>query len=400
MKLYRNIIYQLGKKDTPQVLIERIGQAFMGATYEAQDIKFFLSDLVNGVSGIDRLVKHNPALERFLYTSETVLGHERRLSNLPTAWEGANPSGCTTSLKMQDTVEIISGIPRRYPLNQAIFIFDRLPMLSRNPDAVKAVPAPFIAKGMHAQTSLFVPGIPGESDYPSPCIRVQSDWWISGRSNFMDAIVELGDLSEGTPQLELMEGERQFLEEIGEIYHERIFAVPSNEEEAAAVFEKIMAGQRIVQSYYEDGNLKGACYPFKLEPLGIGDYIAEPLSVKKAIKRHFLKRGFSYNSKYSSGGTYTITRVTKHHYLVKLTFHRGEFDVNVLCEASIEGPLWKHEFSLPAAADHMKPYRVTRQIDVDHQIGNIAAAYDIAQKVIIEAIDDLYGAGPAWLTYL
>ncbi|WP_410769470.1 hypothetical protein [Fontibacillus sp. BL9] len=203
-----------------------------------------------------------------------------------------------------------------------------------------------------------------------------------------------------TSQLELKENERQFLESIGEIYHERVFCFPSNEEEAAAIFEKMIVGERIVQSCYEAGNLVGVDYPYQLEPLVKEDCAVESLSVKKAIHRHFLKRGFSYNAKYSNGGVYTITRVTNHHHLIKLTFVRGKFSAEVSCVGSIEGPLWRHDFDLPAAHSNLRPYRVTRQIDVDHQNENIAAAYDAIEKRIVAAIDDLYGAEPAWLTYL
>lgn len=400
MKLYRKIIYRLGKKDTPQVVTERIRQAFMAAQFDPVDIKFFASDSTFGVSGIERLLKKNPRLAPFRHTVETSLGQEQRMTNLPARWESANPSGNTASLSMEDMMEIVSGIPRRTPLHRTTFIFDRLPMLSRSPEAAKAVPNPFIAKGDAGFTRLFTPSTLGWSDYPSPCIRLQSDWWMSGRNNFLDAIVELGDPTEGTSQLELLESERGFLEAIGEIYHEHVFAVPSNEEEAASVFEKIITGDRILQSCYEEGNLIGADFPYPLEPLKVTDYATEPLSVKKAIKHHFTKRGFSYNTKYSNGDIYTITRITEHYHLVKLTFERGKFDADISCVGSIEGPLWKHEFKLPAAAEHMRPYRMTRQMDIDHQIGNIAAAYDIAEKRIHEAIDDMYGSGPAWLAYI
>ncbi|AZN41546.1 hypothetical protein [Paenibacillus albus] len=229
---------------------------------------------------------------------------------------------------------------------------------------------------------------------------MQSDWWISGRNNFVDAIVELGDLADGIPQLELNDGERKFLSSIGEIYHERVFAVPSNKEEAAAVYENIIAGEFIVQSCYDDGNLICVDFPYQLKPLTISDDIPGLLSVKKEITTHFKKRGFSYNTKYSNGGVYTMTRMTKNHHLVRLTFTRGKFDADVSCLGSIEGALWKHEFDLPAAHANMRPYQITRQIDVDHQIGNIAAAYDAIKERIIEAIDELYGPEPTWLTYL
>jgi hypothetical protein len=401
VKLYKQILYRVvKKKDTPQVMIERISQAFLAAGYEPTDIKFFVNEPMNGVSGIDRLLKRNPALVPFRHLAETSLGNEQRLTNLSARWMCANPDGCTDSLNMEDTLEIVRGIPRRYPLNQATFVFDRLPMLSRNPEAAKSAPVPFVAKGDVRFTRLFAPSIPGRSNYPSPCIRLQSDWWISGRSNFLDAIVELGELAERVPQLELNEDERRFLEAIGEIYHERVFAVPSNEEESEAIFRNMLAGEQIVQSCYEFGNLVSIVFPYKLEPLVIGDYPTEPLSVKKAITQFFNKRGFSYNTKFSGNGIYTITRVSKNNHLVKLIFDRGRFSADVSCVGSIEGPLWKHEFELPAAPDYMKPYRVTRQIDIDHQIGNIAAAYDAVEKRIIEAIDVLYGVGPTWLNYL
>lgn len=133
---------------------------------------------------------------------------------------------------MEDAIEIVGGIPRRYPLNRLTFIFDNLPILRRNPKASIEDPIPFVAKGDVRYQRLFSPSVTGWSDYPSPCIRLQSDWWISGRNNFLDAIVELGDLADGLPPLELNELERQFLSSIGDIYHERVFAVPSNKEEA------------------------------------------------------------------------------------------------------------------------------------------------------------------------
>lgn len=382
------------------VVTERIGQAFHAATVDPHAIKFFVNDWMHGVSGIDRLLKLKPTLFPYCHIADSSLGHEKRLSNLPARWYGANPDGCIASLQMEDVFEIVSGIPRRYPLNSATFVFDCLSILSRNLDSTKEAPIPFVAKGDVRYTRLFAPSILGWSDYPSPCIRLQSDWRISGRANYLDAIVELGDTADGTPQLELKESERRFLEAIGEIYHERVFAVPSNEQEAAAIYEKMITGERIVQSCYEAGDLVGVDFPNQLEPLVIEDYVTEPLSVKKAINHHFTKRGFSYNTKYSNGGLYTITRETNQHHLIKLTFVRGKFSADVSCMGSIEGPLWKHEFGLPAAHTNRRLYRVTRQIDVDRQIGNIAAAYDSVEKRIVEAIDGLYGVAPVWLPYL
>ncbi|TCM90652.1 hypothetical protein EV294_1103 [Paenibacillus sp. BK033] len=401
MKLYKRVIYRLAKRDTPLGVTERIRQAFITSDIVPHDIKFFVSDSQRGVSGIDRLLKQNPKLSSYRYSVGTSEGFEQRLTNLPARWDGANSDGVTNSLGMEDAIEIVGGIPRRYPLNRLTFIFDNLPILRRNPKASIEDPIPFVAKGDVRYQRLFSPSVTGWSDYPSPCIRLQSDWWISGRNNFLDAIVELGDLADGLPPLELNELERQFLSSIGDIYHERVFAVPSNKEEAAAVYENIIAGERIVQSCYDDdANLIGVDYPYPLEPLKIGDHASEPLSVKKAITTHFKKRGFIYNTKYSNGGVYTITKITKNHHLVRLTFELGKFSADVSCVGGIEGPLWKHDFKLPAAHTNMEPYRVTRQIDMDHQIGNIAAAYNIIEKPIIETIDDLYGIGPSWLTFL
>jgi len=62
------------------------------------DIKFF----VNGVSGINRLLKQFPSLTPYLHTVETSQGCEQRLTNLP----------------------------------NLTFIFDRLPIFSRIPNRV------------------------------------------------------------------------------------------------------------------------------------------------------------------------------------------------------------------------------------------------------------------------
>lgn len=401
MRLYKLIQYRLSKKDTPLEVIERIRHAFNALGIDAHDIKIYASDMQCGsVSGIDRLLKHNPLLSSYRHTVGTSVGLEQRLTNLPARWDGANPEGFTSSLRMEDAIEISSGIPRRYPLNNLTFIFDKLPILRRTSNAFKEEPIPFVTKGEVRYTRLFAPSITGWSDYPSPCIRLQTDWWISGRNNFLDAIIELGDIADGIPQLELTAGEHHFLSSIGDIYHERVFAVPSSVEEAEAIYDNIITGEQIVQSCYDHGNLVGIDYPYSLKPLKIDDHATEPLSVKKAITTHFKKRGFSYNTKYSNGGVYMISKITKNYNLVKLTFSRGKFSADVTCEGSIEGPLWKHKFDLPATHCSMRPYQINQQIDVDHQIGNIAAAYETTEKSIVEAIDDLYGVGPSWLTYL
>lgn len=51
------------------------------------------------------------------------------------------------------------------------------------------------------------------------------------------------------------------------------------------VYENIIAGERIVQSCYDDANLIGVDYPYPLEPLKIGDHASEPLSVKRQSPR-------------------------------------------------------------------------------------------------------------------
>ncbi|MFC4102604.1 hypothetical protein [Paenibacillus xanthanilyticus] len=76
------------------------------------------------------------------------------------------------------------------------------------------------------------------------------------------AIGQFGDLADGIPQLELNEGERHLLGSIGEIYHERVFAAPSNEVEAAAIYEKMINGERIVRVFYENDNLANIDFPY------------------------------------------------------------------------------------------------------------------------------------------
>ncbi|GLX70514.1 hypothetical protein [Paenibacillus glycanilyticus] len=399
MKLYKKINYRLAKNDTPLVIAERVKQAFVNLDTELLTIKFFANDSVYGVSGINRVLKHFPKLTPYLHTVDTLQGSEQRLSNLPVGWDGSNPDGFTDSITIDDAIEVVRGVPRRYSLNDLTIIFDRLPLLTRIPESLRIDPVPYTVKGRLHFPNLFSPKVTGYSDYPSPCIRLQSDWWISGRNNFMDAIVELGDLADGIPQLELNVAERQLLESIGEIYHERVFAAPSNKEEAAENYEKMITCEKIIRSFYEEGCLVGVDYPYQLNHIVIDEVATEPLSVKKAITGEFKKRGFTYNTKYSNGGMYTISKITKNNYLVKITFARGSFDANVLSVGSIEGPLWKHEFELPATPDR-RPYQLIRQMDVNHQLANIAAAYDTAEKHFIDVIDGLYGLGPSWLTYL
>lgn len=401
MRLYKLIQYRLAKKDTPLKVIERIRYAFSTCGIEAHDIKFYATDMQRGsISGIDRLLKDNPLLSSYHYKIKTSIGLEQRLSNLPAQWTGANPDGFINSITMDDAVEMLSGIPRRYPINDLTFIFDKLPILRRSSEAFKDDPIPFVTKGEVHYTRLFAPSTTSYSDYPSPCIRLQSDWGISGRINFLDAIIEIGEVCDDAPKLELTASENSILSSIGDIYHERVFAVPSNAEEAKAVYDNIIIGEQIVQSCYDQGNLIHVKYPYSLRAINIGDNVTEPLSIKKAITSHFKKRGFSYNSKYSNGGLYTITKLTKNYNMVKITFIRGKFSADVSCEGSIEGPLWMHKFDLPETPYRTIPYQITQQKDVDHLIENIAAAYDTIEKTIGEAIDDLYGVGPSWLTYL
>lgn len=404
MRLYKSIQFRLSKKDTPLVLTERLRHAFKASGEDYQHIKIYASDMPNGsVSGIDRMVKQNSLLLPYRHAVETTLGLEQRLTNLPARWNGANPDGFTDSLSMDDVIEIASGIPRRYPLNGLTFIFDKLPILSRASNDFEEEPVPFVAKGDVRYTRLFSPSITGWSDYPSPCIRLQSDWWISGRNNFLDAIIELGEAGEAIPQFELSPGEHHFLSSIGDIYHERVFAAPSSAEEAETIYANIITGEQIILSADElVNNFAGGPYPVSLNPLTNDDTAREPLSVKKSILSHFKKRGFEYQTKYSNGGVYTISKKTENHNLVKLTFSHGKFDTDISCEGSIEGPLWMHKFNVPSTSIHnrMRLNRITRQSDLDRHMGTIAAAYDAVENPIVGTIDDLYGAAPSWLTYL
>ncbi|AZN41547.1 hypothetical protein [Paenibacillus albus] len=161
MKLYKLIIYRLAKKDTPLAIIERIRHAFNTSDIDHHDTKFFISDSQHSVSGIDRLLIKIPDLDHFRYSVGTSDDFEQRLSNLSVRWEGANPKRFTNSLGMGDLIEIVGGIPRRYPLNKLTVIFDNIPILRRNPIDSKDEPIPFIAKGDVGYTRLFSPSVTG-----------------------------------------------------------------------------------------------------------------------------------------------------------------------------------------------------------------------------------------------
>ncbi|WP_219837195.1 hypothetical protein [Paenibacillus sp. R14(2021)] len=182
MKLFKHVIFQLAKKVTPLGMIESIRQAFINADINPHDIKFFMSDSSHGISGIDQLLKQLPTLSVYRHRVKTQTGNEQRLTNLPSLWDGANPTLVTTLLRMDEVIEILAGIPRRYPINHLTLVFDSLSILRRNSKASNESPVPFVAKDNSSYSKLFTPRLTGWSDYPSPCIRLQSDWWISGRS--------------------------------------------------------------------------------------------------------------------------------------------------------------------------------------------------------------------------
>ncbi|MDF9848110.1 hypothetical protein M2108_002351 [Paenibacillus sp. PastM-3] len=407
MKLYKLIMFRLSKKDTPSAMTSAIFEALRQIGDLSADIKFFLSDMSSfNTSGISRLTKKMPRLSKYVFAEEA--GYDPFLpasfmSNLSADWDSGHPDNCTDPLLPEEMSGIINGIPRRYPLNDATFIIDSLDILRRDPQQGAIAPVPYTAKGYPAGNGLFIASSPiSMNPYPSPCIVLQTNWWINGRHNFLSAVAELGDAADGAEVTSLRPETRHFLNQLGEIDHEMLFAVPSDPLESAAIREKAAKTDSYLKSFFNEiGNVDGVRYPNTMESLSINIIRVGPISVKKAVIHNFAPLGFTYVQQHSGYGKNTMVKRTDNHNQIKLTFMTDKFGLSLSCTCSMEGPLWKHSFDLPYCTSGQLPVLIlNKQNDVDLVTGNMAAAYQFLEPELISFTDRLYGAAPDWYNYL
>ncbi|WP_310829169.1 hypothetical protein [Paenibacillus pedocola] len=405
MKLYKLIMFRLSKKDTPPVLAAKVLETLREHGEQTADIKFYLSDSSSmSASGIERVLKHAPMLNKYKFpvpSEPERFEPPYAMSNLSEDWDSCNLNGCTDPLSPELMVEIINGIPRRFPINEATFIIDSLSILRSSPEKAATRPVPYHAKGDFRTDCRFYAGSPVNlNTYPSPCIILQSNWWITGRQNFLYAIVELDeeDIPEGADSLQAKTS--TFVKNLGEIEYEAPFAVPSTLAESTIIKDKLLIGQQWIESKYSDqGHLPQFQYPHSLAGLSLQIHREGPISVKKAVIHNFSRLGFAYIPKYSGHGRNTMVKKTGNYNRIMLTFTVDKWGHSLSCECSIEGPLWKHQMNIPCSNNWYLNVYLNKQTDVEEIVENMAAVYHNLELDLIPKIDELYGEAPAWYTY-
>jgi hypothetical protein len=390
-------------------LFERIKQVLEKYRGKDEPNYFFLADSIHGrVSSVKRVLKNYPELVEYEFDGREIVDkktdfimYSKGLSNFSKQyWREYNPNNINKSVPFYKLHEIAKKIPRAYPFHTAIFIFDRINW--------------FLTDHELSQPTLRIG--PREfplSTYLSNAIIFYSNWWISGRDLGLMAAVEIPVPEKNASSLPpLDEGIKKSVELIGKIRVEEIVAAPS-EDEMKVLHHLEPRALEIVKQY---NSIEREFKERLLESISIPHILPDQFKIngdnkgsrKTAIMNVFKPRGYSYLSKLSGQGIYTLVKRTKSNHQIKLLFDSGKYNCGLACTMVLEAPFWEYRVALPLPYKDDKTGSMTTTIALyplpDEEtlkmvVNNFAVVVDYMEKTFVKEMEELYGPAPNWYEY-
>src|SRR5438309_5103245 len=164
------------KKEPLAELLQRIHQAFLGASLGEPAIRFNFGDapLLVHVSSVDRVLKRHPDLERFVTSAVPIplIPGARRISNGPLS------PAVGEAVPFATLHSIASGVPRSFPFHDIAIHFHTPEFGELIPEATRS---PEMMSG----------------------ILLSDNWWVNGRSRALSActLVDADPASKKLPSL-------------------------------------------------------------------------------------------------------------------------------------------------------------------------------------------------------
>jgi hypothetical protein len=407
MRLFRRYDYRVRRGEQTGAVFARARQLVRDVRLTEQPVLFVAEDLGGeGVSGIERMKRQFPELAQYEFTRERLPVRGKRVvqwqavSNVPPGWPESGPPGPVPPLDAEVLAAVADGVPRRFPVATAAFLFD-------------------VIDWTHAGQSLpgalrYPPTGRWWDDYVSSSVRLRSDSGASARVLWLDATVEIEPPpADATQASALASGLRGRLSGLGDVLTEELALVPSEEERArlvaiAAKAEGLLEAQRRRmerKQWHGLWTLLGLASRRGLGklPHKLGAYEKAPLakvSFRPALAQVFAPRGYEYRSVSGEPSTYRFVKRTSAHHRLELTFSVGAHRNVLACWWVHRGPYFRYRLALSCSPWQLQAeYPVANQDILTKAIANYAAVAQHLEANLVPAVDRLYGPAPQWFEY-
>ena len=343
---------------------------------------FLLTDEPNlKVSGVARILKAYPQMSEFLYDGP--VGHEmkhyapyRGLSNFGPPWTEHNPNRPTGVVPSETLMQILGGVPRRFPLLRVDVTVDGVDWTG---DQLGLSAEPMLEE---------YPPSPGFGRYLYPSVTLTKD-------NHKDyhAVIELPAPGSPLPDTVLKK-----LAAIGRTTKE-VRRVQYAGAELAAFERARSEATQFVEEFkarFDSWLVDAVSLPATLPP-AVGAGTDRPFSVKKALLAAFHPLGYRYLANQSGDGGYALEKRTSCNHRLHLFVDRGSWSRALSCSFSFLGLEKSHTVKLPAHPGQLgHSYPADGQAQVDAVVSNWAAAVVGLERDFAEALARIYGPDPEW----
>jgi hypothetical protein len=350
----------------------RSGLAAVGC--ERAPLRLFLSDALTGTRrGCARAVAAFPELADLACTvegSEVISSFDECVSGSRARFESA--------LDLDRAQQLADGVPRSFPLNDSHFYFAPVP-------ALLGAGAPPVRDTGYPHVEV----IAGE-------IALLSQWWLRGRRTRLLAGAREPLPPPGTRDLPRVAAEAAALvAAMGAVSRERRRVEPSSPDERAAIERRVARAEARLAELRQAWARAAIPFPHRLapEPASGGD--ALPLRV--AMARVLAPRGYRPRSAPRPGGSWVLGKRTERNNELELRLELGPINRRLSARLVLVGPLWRHDLGrLPLTPE--EPELPVGSETLVRALDNLACAAAAAEAVLVPPLEDIHGAGFAWLS--
>jgi hypothetical protein len=387
MRVFKIIYFNIPRRETPSETIARYASFLDKNLKNPPDIRFYFGDSAhNKISHIDRVIKNYPILAPFIYLDDLMVVHGFKhnvaLSNFDKYWEGFDntPRGAFDDIK--SIYEILSGIPRRFAIHEAIVIYNDVNFFESEV-VVDSQPGNYpTQRKPHSVQNLL-----------SQSIVHRDSWGNSGRYGSLSATIEL---LEGNT---LPDYTVKILDTICSSYSVDTLISPSRSEiqEIDNMYDKVNA---LTESYFKSfvTRTREIVGPYDINDIFCVHNGSDHISLKDGLKATFAKDGF----KIEKAVYVTVIpafKLTPKNNRICATFIMNKMYGTFEIRFAFQGMYRKsRDISfLFFPLSELKIHGIANQETMNFILSAALKCWHVAERELVPKVDDLFGPSPEWL---
>jgi hypothetical protein len=413
MRLFKIINIKISHKENVETIFQRIQKILEIHRKHNGKNWFYLADpypideFHKFISASGRVIKNSDEFSQFLFEeTDKIYNHQKGfiqvkrkvLSNLVKGFGyGSNPNESHNNVDYTRLAQIAKKIPRSYPFDYAVFIFDEVDWYLTNRPIQKAEliePLPIFPNNTFLSSSItFING-----------------WDINHRYFILNAIVEVPLKTKKKTKVELSDIEvRQLLEEIGPIESIKTVYVPSKEEytfinvakdKALKILNQYKSFDKDKMNLFERRLHDSNTFPYNL-PSPIEKSLIKKIQKKKIILETFTNYCFEFNHDISTNSVIVLEKKTKLNNLIRLEFYLGVSNSGIACSFRLMGLLWEYNVDLPYRYDNSPNltrslYPIEDKETLLKVLKNFSSVVNYMENNFVKEIELIHGDTPEW----